>query len=143
MSDLNIDDFYKDAARAIVALYNVFPRPVPIYVEDISGPDDPDEYGVHSHRHQACFATLVWLGEEGFVRYVDTIKQEAIDQAVLTRRCFAALLKPTEHPLEDDLPQSVQVERQTHIYRLAQAVNEKSSITIREALLPLLTHMAN
>ncbi|MEQ8689224.1 MAG: hypothetical protein RIC89_00105 [Pseudomonadales bacterium] len=156
MSDLNIDDFYKDAARTLVTLYRVFPRPVAIYVEDISGPDEPDEYGVHSHRHQACFATLVWLGEEGLLRYEDTIKSEAIDQAVLTGRCLAALLArvddaesagtetaalTSEAAELEQIPRSVREARQTNIYRLTQAIAQKSSLTLRDAIVPLLTRL--
>ena len=120
MSALNVDDFYKDTARALVALYNVFPRPVALYVEDIAGPDEPDEYGVHSHRHQACFATLVWMGEEGLLRYADTIKQEAIDQAVLTGKCFSALIVPRDlttatDTMAADLPASIPG-REAHAY---------------------------
>ncbi|XOV81566.1 MAG: hypothetical protein ACFHXK_11845 [bacterium] len=145
MSGIHIDEFYADAAQIIVSLYGVFPRPVTIFVEDICGPDEPDEYGVHSHRHLACFATLLWLAEEGYIRYNDTIRQEAIDQAVLTGRCFTALLTPApgiegQEPAE--LPPSIKAEHATVIYQLRQALKSKSSLAVQDAFSPLLYRMA-
>ena len=80
MADIHIEEFYKDAAIALVQLYNAFPRRVNLFVEDIAGPDEPDEFGLHSKRHMACFGTLLWLAEEGLLRYVDTIRQ-VLDKA--------------------------------------------------------------
>ena len=91
MADIHITDFYRDIARILCQLYAGFPRKLTVFVEDISGPDDPDEFGLHSTRHQACFATLLWLADEGYLRYQDTIRQEAIDQACLTHRGFTLL----------------------------------------------------
>lgn len=91
MADLHIEDFHKDVARILSRLYAAFPRPVQLYVEDLCGPDTPDEYGIQSPRHQACFATMLWLAEEGYLRYVDHIRQQALDQAVLTRKAFLLL----------------------------------------------------
>lgn len=62
---------------------------------------------------------MLWLAEEGFIRSDDTIRQEAIDQAVLTGRCFADLLKPGDKNPDPDLPPSVQIERQTYAYQLS------------------------
>ena len=90
MADLHVEEFYKDAAIALVQLYGAFPRRINLFVEDIAGPDEPDEFGLHSKRHMACFGALLWLAEEGLVRYVDTIRQEALDQAVLTRSALSA-----------------------------------------------------
>ncbi|BFM19933.1 hypothetical protein [Gilvimarinus japonicus] len=91
MADIHITDFYRDAAKALNQIYNSFPRLVTMFVEDISGPDTPDEFGLHSPRHQACFATLLWLAAEGYIRYQDTIRQEAIDQVTLTHKGFTLL----------------------------------------------------
>ena len=91
MAGIHIDEFYADAAYTIVSLFRVFPRPVTLFAEDICGPDEPDEYGLHSHRYMACFATFQWLGAEGYIRFEDTIRQDAVDQAVLSGQCFAAL----------------------------------------------------
>ena len=144
MNDLHINEFYQDAGRVLTALLGVFPRPVPIYVEDISGPDEPDEYGVHSSRHQACFATLLWLGEEGYLRYDEPIKQEAIDQAVLTGRCFTALLSSSElsTPTEpNDLPPSIAEERASLGFQLKEAVYGKDSAALNRAMTTLLRRM--
>ncbi len=104
MADLHIEEFYKDVARILVQMYHSFPRKSQVFVEDICGPDVPDEYGVHSPRHQSCFGAMLWLSEEGFIRYLDTIRQDAIDQAVLTQETFIRLttLASTEIALEGD-----------------------------------------
>ncbi|WP_020409760.1 hypothetical protein [Hahella ganghwensis] len=91
MPDLHIEEFYKDVAKILLQMYRSFPRKSQVFVEDISGPDQPDEYGIHSARHQSCFAAMLWLSEEGFIRYQDTIRQEAIDQAVITQETFLRL----------------------------------------------------
>ena len=75
MADLHVEEFHKDAAIALTQLYGAFPRRVNLFVEDIAGPDEPDEFGLHSKRHMACLGALLWLGEEGLLRYVDTIRQ--------------------------------------------------------------------
>jgi len=145
MAGIHIDEFYADAAQIIVSLYGVFPRPVTIFVEDICGPDEPDEYGVHSNRHLACFATLLWLAEEGYIRYNDTIRSEAIDQAVLSGRCFTALLTPAPDAAQaetSDLPPSIKAEHATLIYRLSQALKSRSSVDVQAAFTPLLYRMA-
>jgi hypothetical protein len=91
MADLHIDDFYRDCARVLHQLYQAFPRKVTVFVEDIIGHDEPDEFGMHSRRHHACFAAMLWLADEGHLRYESVIRQEAIDQAVLTGSMFALL----------------------------------------------------
>ncbi|WP_027328850.1 hypothetical protein [Marinimicrobium agarilyticum] len=106
-ADIHIADFYKDAARILVQLYNQFPRPTTVFVEDIAGPDTPDEFGLHSPRHQACLATMLWLAQSGYLTYQSLIRQEAMDQAVLTQRGFTLLASPL--PVQDvvgiDVPQ--------------------------------------
>lgn len=91
MAELHIEEFYRDCACILLQLYASFPRKGTVFVEDICGPDAPDEYGVHSKRHQACFGAMLWLEEEGFLRFQDTIRQEAIDQACLTQQAFRRL----------------------------------------------------
>lgn len=143
MSELHIDEFYADAARTLLTLHNVFPRPIQLYVEDICGPDTPDEYGVHGVRYQACLAAILWLGEEGFIRYSDVIRAESVDQAVLTGRCFTALhAKTIDEPQDPALPESIRKQRTSIIYGLAQAVERKSSVEIENALAPLLQIMS-
>ena len=103
MADIHVEEFYKDVAIALVQLYMSFPRRVNLFVEDIAGPDEPDEFGLHSKRHMACFGALLWLSEEGLLRYVDTIRQEALDQAVLTREAFVRLSAPAPQALLREL----------------------------------------
>lgn len=91
MTDLHIDDFYKDVARIFTQLYASFPRKIILYVEDICGPDSPDEFGLHSSRFLSCFSTMVWLAEAGYLNYTTNIRQDALDQVCLTQRGFTLL----------------------------------------------------
>ena len=144
MSDINVDDFCKDAARALTALYGTFPRPHTLFVEDIAGADEVDEFGMHSNRHMACFGALLWLAEEGFLRFTDTIRQEALDQAVLTGRAFTLLSTPVpgfQPPGAADLPPSLRAEQQSHVHRLRHALEQRSSAETREAMLSLMSAM--
>ncbi len=130
MADIHIEDFYKDCARILVQLYNAFPRQIMLYVEDIAGPDEPDEYGIHSPRHQSCFAAMLWLGEEGYLRFTDSVRQEALDQATLTQRSFLLLSSiaalPDTDP-ESPLPPSVAEELHTRVTVLRRTLAEGSS----------------
>ncbi len=144
MSDLNVDDFFKDAARTLVFLFGTFPTPTTLFVEDISGPDEPDEYGVHSKRYLAALGTLQWLAEEGYLRFGDLIQTEAIDQAVLTGRSFAVLCaRPihTEAMDLEDMPTSVREERSSNIHLLRQELKARSSSRLRQAMLNLMDQM--
>ncbi len=141
MTAINVDDFCKDAGRALLVLYRAFPRPHTLFVEDLCGPDRVDEFGIHSDRHLACFSALLWLAEEGLLRYVDTIRQEAVDQAVLTGRAFTLLSTPVPglaEPEAEALPESLRLERQTHLHRLEQALSQRSSTEMRKAVLDVL-----
>jgi hypothetical protein len=147
VSDINVDDFCKDTARALTILYATFPRPQTLFVEDLAGPDRVDEFGVHSNRHLACFGTLLWLAQEGCLRYADTIRQEAVDQAVLSGRCFVLLSTPVASaplpPAAADLPESVRLEQQTHVSQLRRALEERSSSQLRQVVLALLSELTS
>lgn len=91
MSDLHISDFYKDASKILLQLYKNFPKKATVLVEDIAGPDSPDDFGLASERHQACFGAMVWLADSGYLQYAETIRQEAIDQAILSHKAFTLL----------------------------------------------------
>lgn len=145
MADIHVEEFYKDAAIALVQLYGAFPRRINVFVEDIAGPDEPDEFGLHSKRHMACFGALLWLAEEGLIRYVDTIRQEALDQAVLTREAFIRLSAPAPQTLvqalgqlqsgsSDTLPLSVQEDLSTHIHLIRTALRSGHSGRISQAM---------
>jgi hypothetical protein len=144
MTDINVDDFFKDAARTLTALYGVFPRRQAIFVDDVYQMEEPDEFGLHSDRYQACFSTLLWLGEEGYLRFEDTIRGEAIDQAVLTGRAFTLLsspVAPTGTDEEPDLPDLVRLERATHVHRIKTALKDRSSKALRQAMIDLMSRM--
>ncbi|MDH3642977.1 MAG: hypothetical protein OES38_12825 [Gammaproteobacteria bacterium] len=144
MTDINIDDFFKDSAKVLVQLYSVFPRRHTVFVEDVSGPDETDEFGMHSTRYLACFGTLLWLGEEGYLRYEDSIRQDAIDQAVLSARCFTLLTTPAPNnePMDvTDLPELVRLEQSTTISRLRNSLKERSSARVRAAMVDLMAQM--
>ena len=68
-ADLHIEDFHQDVARILVALYNRFPQPGSLFVVDLIGEHEPDAFGVPAPRHMACFSTMLWLAQEGFLRY--------------------------------------------------------------------------
>jgi hypothetical protein len=146
---LQVDEFYRDVTKILVNLCEVFPRRVTIYAEDISGPDQPDEYGVHSKRYHACFATMVWLAEEGYIRYEDVIRQDALDQVVLTGKCFSALLSPQRETIDvaevisdATLPASVVAEKSTRVYCMRAALENRSSEQIAIAVHPLIARMS-
>ena len=148
MSDINIDDFCRDTARVLTTLYSVFPRPHTLFVEDICGAHEPDEFGVHGARHLTCFHTMLWLADENFIRFADSIRQEAVDQAVLTGRCFSLLCSaPGSFTLAkseeeaDDLPESVRLARTMTVNQLTAALRSRSSNQIRGVVFDLLDRM--
>jgi len=133
MTNINVDDFYKDCGKTLSMLYGNFPRNLTLFVEDISGTDDPDEFGIHGLRYQACFAALAWMADEKWLRFDSKIREDALDQVVLTLPCFALLSKPLSdlnQTSDKNLPESVQGERATYIYQIRQALRAKSSTQI-------------
>ncbi|MDF3936063.1 hypothetical protein [Pseudomonas citronellolis] len=124
--DLQIDDFYKDAATGMLLLYQVFPRKIALYVEDLIGREDVDEFGLPSTRHQACLSALLWLGEEGYLRYDSAIRHEALDQAVLSEKGFLRLSRGVPRAVGDEpeLPPSVRRQQASLAQQLRQALAE-------------------
>lgn len=98
MTDLHIDDFYRDIGKALTLLYGQFPRRMTLIVEDIIGPDTPDEFGLPSPRHEACLQALLWLAQTDYLTFESLVRQEALDQAVLTHRAFLTLTEYTHQP---------------------------------------------
>lgn len=107
--DLQIDDFYRDASAGLLALYQAFPRKITLYVEDLIGHEEPDEFGLPSKRHQSCLGALIWLAEEGYLRYENTLQFQALEQAVLTEKAFIRLsaASPESPSAVDALPPSI------------------------------------
>jgi hypothetical protein len=97
LDDLHIHDFYRDAGRILLALFGQFPLPSTIYVEDIAGPDTPDEFGLHSPRHLACLGALSWLKQSGYIHFSQLVRQEAAEDVVLSHRGFLLLINKEEH----------------------------------------------
>ncbi len=127
--DLQIDDFYKDAASGLLMLYQAFPRKVALYVEDLIGREEPDEYGLPSKRHQSCLGALLWLAEEGYIRFDSTIAYDALDQAVLSEKGFLRLTRSIPHALPDGaaLPASVRRVHATLAFQLREALAQRHS----------------
>lgn len=154
MADIHIADFYKDAATVLVQLYNQFPRPMMLFVEDVAGPDEPDEFGLHSPRHQACLATMFWLARAGYIHYETVVRQEALDQVTLTQRGFTLMasrlpvaeiagLAPPEETDDPDGPPdafaAAQAARQSNgAELLRQVLQQGSSTAIEQVMLELL-----
>lgn len=140
MSDLHIDDFYRDTALILLRLYGMFPRPQILFVEDICGSAEPDEFGMPPARQQACFSTMIWLGQHGFLRYEATLRQEGLDQATLTERGFLLLASSSLEPAEESdqtLPPSLQLEARSNVMRLRRAL-QSGSIPLARCMLELL-----
>ena len=125
--DLQIDDFYKDAAGGLLMLYQAFPRKMALYVEDLIGREEPDEFGLPSKRHQACLGALLWLAEEGYIRFDSTIAYDALDQAVLTEKGFLRLSRGIPHALREGetLPPSVRRVHATLAFQLREALAQR------------------
>lgn len=92
MLDVHIDDFWKDCAAILISGMRVFPRTQTLYIEDISGPDDVDEYGLHSQRHLSALGAVQWLKDENFIRFSVFDRQESIDDFTLTSKAFSRLI---------------------------------------------------
>lgn len=92
MLDVHVDDFWKDCATILISGMRIFPRTQTLYINDISGPDTVDEFGLHSDRHLAALGALQWLETEGFVRFGNLHRQDSVDDFVLTSKAFKRLL---------------------------------------------------
>lgn len=138
MADLNILDFYKDTALILMSLQRVFPRKMDLFVEDLIGPDQVDEFGLHTKRHEACFGAMLWLAEEGFLRYGATIRQEGVDQAHMTAKGLIKLSSIINAPLTDanldDVPSFEAQERLTMIEHMRRAIASQSSEQLTQVM---------
>ena len=123
--DLHIDDFYKDIALGLLALYQAFPRKIDLYVEDLIGPQELDEFGLPKTRQQCCLSALVWLADEGYVRHTGTLSYNALEQCVLSEKAFLRLTLPVAP--DPALPQSVQRVQGTLAFQLRTALQERDS----------------
>ncbi|MFT7558697.1 MAG: hypothetical protein ACI93R_000596 [Flavobacteriales bacterium] len=132
MDELHIEDFCKDTACTLLTLYKRFPVKTTVYVEDICGPDTPDDFGLHSPRHMAGFGAIAWLAEEGIVRYAEALRQEAFEELILTQESFLHLAA--------QVPSTESV--QSRANELHDMLRDASSITLRDYILALLNALA-
>lgn len=139
MADLHFIDFYKDTALALVTLHTSFPRKIELYVEDLIGADHVDEFGLHSKRHESCLGAFLWLADEGYIRYYTTIRQEAIDQVILTSKSVVLLGKlspeiPTDVQQNQAMPSFESQEQLTMIEHIRRALKSESSDQITQVM---------
>lgn len=138
MADLHLIDFYRDTALILLTLQRAFPRRMDLFVEDLIGPDQVDEFGLHTKRHEACLGAMLWLAEEGYLRFVTSIRQEGIDQAVLTAGALVKLTAIDSAPLTavnlDDVPAFEARERLTLLEHMRRAVSSQSSEQIIQVM---------
>jgi hypothetical protein len=127
--DLQIDEFYKDCAAALLTLYQVFPRKTALYVEDLIGREETDDFGLPSKRHQSCLGAMLWLAEEGYLRFDSCIMHAALDQAVLSEKGFLRLSRAVPQlPAEaGQLPPAVRRTHATLAWQLRTAMSAGQS----------------
>ncbi len=101
MLDVHIDDFFKDCSTILLIGFRRFPRSQTLFIEDVSGPDQMDEFGLHSNRHMAALGALEWLKEEGYVRFGTMDRQESVDEFVLSSKALSRLLRPISASLSE------------------------------------------
>lgn len=130
LNDLHIEDFCKDTAKIWVMLYQSFPNTITLYIEDIIGPDTPDEFGLHSPRHNACFNTVLWLAQAGYIFYQDTLQQEAFEQITLTHKAFTFLASP-----DDAISDATALAFQPRILTLRDTLQNASSVSLAKQVI--------
>lgn len=151
MQDLHIGDFFRDSARMLVMLYRRFPTKSALYIEDIVGPDQPDEFGLHSRRYMAGFHTAIWLAEEGYYRFNQTIQQEALDEVVLSQKAmlhlsgidatFTASLS-AQQAIDAGNPIEPSVSMKTRIATIEAILAEKNSQKLNQYMQHVFTQFA-
>ena len=140
MADIHIDEFYHDCGKTLAQLFNSFPRIITLYVDDLISNSGTDEYGIPTRRHKACFDALLWLADEGYIRYQDRIRQDALDQVVLTEKSFLRLSIPVNMSENNDSPDDItSLKQSTLAWQLRKAVNSGSTLAINQAAIAFLT----
>jgi len=111
-------------------------RILSVLVKDLCGYEETDDIGLYSNRFQACFAAIIWLTEEGFIRYSGTIGQEAIELATLSQKSFTRLsgrpFQFSENALPDESP--------TLAKQIHQAITQGTSTQVSYLISQLLSH---
>lgn len=143
MADLNLLDFYKDSALVLMSLHRVFPRKMDLFVEDLIGPDQVDEFGLHTKRHEACLGAMLWLADEGYLRYASTVRQEGVDQAVLSAKAIVELTRicPSlnTHLELEQVSEFETQQRLTMVEHMRRAVKSQSSEQLVQVMVAFFT----
>ena len=108
-----------------------------MFVEDIAGPDNEDEFGLHSQRHMACFSSINWLAESGYLVFQDTIRQDAMDQVVLTHKAFTLMSSPSKEQnpaVSKEMPDLVQQSLSSNAALLRQGIKAESTYQINKLM---------
>ena len=141
MNDLHIDDFCKDTAKTFLLLYRNFPKKITLYVEDICGPDTPDEFGLHAPRFQAAFSAVIWLAEQGLLRYSAPIQQEAFEEVSLTQKSFVLLtamqplLAEKADATRENQTQSINIDTRSRIQQIQHSLKKESSDSLKNRMI--------
>ncbi len=130
LNTLNFDDFYKDSALGLLHLAGTFPNKTDLYVSDIVGPDETDEYGLHSPRYLSALSALIWLIEEGFIRCDSVHKQENLEQAVISHSTFLKLWNSAPKEVIDRIDDLTEVKRQEELENTQRLGNDYSYLYI-------------
>jgi hypothetical protein len=102
MSERNIDDFNRGAARVLAHLYRSFPTPTLILVEDLDDGADlvPEEHAVRLAERRVVYgATVEFLAAEGLLVYTGSAGSAAsrkFSGARLTAKGLGALNRTPE-----------------------------------------------
>ena len=99
---------------------------------------------------------MLWLVEEGYLRFNETVRSEAIDEAVLSARCFVLLTQPNADASElnqlaetdtaataNTLPGSVALERSSLGNQLQNTLRPRDSLALNNLMLKLMQLMLN
>ncbi len=87
---------------------------------------------------------MVWLAEHGYLTFGATMRQDGLDQTVLTRKSFLVLSGRSgadfaTPPAAPDLPESVVEYSLTNISQLRAALKSGSSIRVEQCVRYLLS----
>ena len=103
--DLQIDEFYKDAASGLLLLYQAFPRKVALYVDDLIGRDEGWDVicaGDVCYEREMAERVIAWLS--GLSARGATVLIGAPGRSYLPRERLEALATyevPVTRALED------------------------------------------
>lgn len=95
----NIDEFNQAVGLVFAKLYEVFPEPIMLKVEDLDLSETDKNVPVEDHlnRWRLYGYTMMFLREEGYVRFKDpTLALDVFPLAVLTRKGLEALNRTPE-----------------------------------------------